>query len=165
VNGSVFVQGDNITFSASVQDPDIVLGQVLNVNWSNNVTGPMMHRRSDMEQAFVISTLLPGNYRVEVTVSDGEFEKKAWVLLTVEAPPKPKPQEEPIFTVAETIGLILLVIVVITILATAVVYISRGKREGDAPPEVTADEAPVVAEVTQGHMEDIEWVPEDDEKG
>ncbi len=165
VNGSVFVQGENITFSVSVQDPDIVLGQVLNVNWSNNNTGPMMHRRSDMEQAFVISTLRPGNYRVEVTVSDGEFEKKAWVLLTVEPTPEPKPQEEPIFTVAETIGLILLVITVIIILAIAVVYLSRGKGEGDARPDITADEAPVVAEVPQGPMDDIEWVADDGKNG
>jgi len=108
-----------------------------------------------------------GMHRIDVTVSDGEHSRTAWLELEVEPPPKP-PGEEPRFHVSiAQVGIILLVILLIVGLALAVVYKTRRPPEEEAPPE---EDDPVIADVGEGtspppdsgDAEAAGWVPEEE---
>jgi len=173
LNHSIHRAGDNITFECSFFDPDILLGQVLVVKWRSNISGEFMLQSSDNSAPFTVGTLLPGVHRIELTVSDGEFEKTAWIAITVEEPPKPPPPDDPSFQVTGTLGLILLVFALIAMIAVLAVHISRRPEGGGPEATVEEEAAPVMAEVEQtgeGAENEVEneaeaagWVAEEDE--
>jgi hypothetical protein len=171
LNHSIYPAGDNITFECSFYDPDMLLGQVLVIKWRSNISGEFMLQSSDNSAPFTVGTLLPGVHRIELTVSDGELERTAWIEITVEEPPKPPPPDDPAFEVTGTLGLILLVFALIAVIAVLVVHMSR--RPEEEPPETMADEGSgtVVAEVEEAgevegeaEAEAAGWVSEENDR-
>jgi len=83
--GKVVREGDNVTFDATFDDPDLAHGQVLDVVWSSNISGVFAIFTSEDFEAFTVNDLPVGVHLITVTVSDREFERSASGELTVEA--------------------------------------------------------------------------------
>ncbi|NIP36411.1 MAG: hypothetical protein GWN18_15775 [Thermoplasmata archaeon] len=82
-NGSKWKEGQEITFTVKVSDPDIVHGEVLTVTWTSNISGTI-GSVGTTEMAYISTNRLPvGEHRVHITVSDGAYETFAYVDITV----------------------------------------------------------------------------------
>jgi hypothetical protein len=130
LNHSVFYVGENVTFSVSVDDPDIRFGQTLNVSWSSDISGDLMRLTSDDDLLFMTDGLGLGTHRVEVRVDDGTYSSTGWLEVTIVQRPTP-PQEPPDLWVASTQPLlILLVIIVVLVLVILYLYYDRRGSSG-----------------------------------
>jgi len=85
LNGTMFAEGVNVTFSAEFSDPDTVLGQVLTIVWRSNVSGMLKEFTSENATSFTRNDLAIGRHLVTVTVSDGEQERSASLAIEVKA--------------------------------------------------------------------------------
>jgi hypothetical protein len=83
-NRSTVVEGENVTFSVTCDDPDLAFGQTLSVTWSSDISGELHSTTSGDGLEFVSNQLPVGLHRISVTVSDGEFQRTTWFVLTVE---------------------------------------------------------------------------------
>ncbi len=81
-NGS-YKEGTSIALRALVDDPDLVLGQVLMVTWSSDRSGDLITLRTDGDLNFSTDGLPSGRHRITVTVFDGEHSRSAFVDITV----------------------------------------------------------------------------------
>ncbi len=84
INNTKVTWGTVVSFSVNVSDPDQAFGQVLTVTWSSNISGDLMTRTSLEELEFATSLLEVGVHRITVSVSDVEFERVAWITMTVQ---------------------------------------------------------------------------------
>ncbi len=153
-NHTIVEQGQNVTFSVSVDDPDIMFGQVLTVTWSSNISGPFNTLTTVHELSFVKDDLPVGVHRITVRASDGEHVREAWSVLEVVepyVPPPPKP-DEPFYHTPSGIGLIVLV-VVLAVVAVAMLLVTRSRRGMEEPeeePPVPEAPADIVTDVVEG---------------
>jgi hypothetical protein len=85
-NHTIVDRGVNVTFSASVDDPDIRFGQVLTVTWLSNISGPFMTLTTEDDLSFLKDDLPVGGHRITLRLSDGENVKEVWILLEVVEP-------------------------------------------------------------------------------
>jgi hypothetical protein len=86
VNGTIWELGQNVTFTLRVDDPDLALGQLLTITFESNISGLYKTFTSDEGLSFVYDGLPAGHHRIEVIVSDGEYESSLWFTLTIEDP-------------------------------------------------------------------------------
>ena len=144
-NHSVVVRGDNVTFSVDVSDPDMAAGQVLMVTWTSNISGPLRTLSSASGLHFKTDALPIGTHLITVNVTDGQFTKEAWFVLTVEpqyTPPSPRPVVSNPFPVLVAIGgVILAVFFLVLITAMIVVMNRRGRAEGEERASAATSEA------------------------
>jgi hypothetical protein len=90
-NGSRWKEGDEITFTVKVSDPDIIHGESLTVTYASNVSG-QIGAIGTIQWATIKTTRLPvGDHRVHVTVSDGTYERTAYFDITVVERDEPAP--------------------------------------------------------------------------
>jgi len=90
-NNSRWKEGEEISFTVKVDDPDIDHGEVLNVTWTSDVTGPL-GTMGTQEMANLRRSNLPvGTHRITITVSDGTFERKETLVITVVERDEPSP--------------------------------------------------------------------------
>ena len=84
-NNSRWKEGDVITFTVKVSDPDIVHGETLTVNWTSDVYG-LIGSRTTRDLATLNTNALPaGDHRITVVVSDGKFSTEdEFVIMVVE---------------------------------------------------------------------------------
>jgi hypothetical protein len=87
INNTKVDRGTSVDFWVQVDDPDLVYGDVLTVVWSSNISGVLMTRTSDEKLKFATRLLEPGNHKITVSVSDGAFEREAWISITVQKVP------------------------------------------------------------------------------
>ena len=84
-------RGDVLSFNVSVSDPEIALGQVMQITWTSNVSGWRRTMTSTMGFQFSTTDLPVGTHRITVTVDDGAANATAWVDVVVkEKEAKPK---------------------------------------------------------------------------
>ena len=160
-NGTTVMEGTNVTFEMStVRDPDMALGQVLNITWSSDISGVLMTMTSDDIHDFIRNDLPVGNHSIVLTVSDGEFEEMDQVLLVIKAEPEPPTlppnngqgpgDDVSLFTAPVVITLI--IIALLGSLALAFLYI-RSRRQGgagkevDGPPAIGTDGDPPIKNI------------------
>jgi hypothetical protein len=89
VNGTVFEEGANITFTADFSDPDMTFGQVLTIIWRSNVSGVLAEFTSENMTSFTRNNLIPGNHLIEVTLLDDDFIKSMNVNITIKVKSTP----------------------------------------------------------------------------
>ena len=65
-----------------VSDPDTVEGQELVIVWGSHLQGEMW--RGPVPTTFTMDDLVVGNHMINVSVSDGEFERHAQLPITIE---------------------------------------------------------------------------------
>jgi hypothetical protein len=94
-NGSRWKEGEVVTFTVKVSDPDIVHGEVLTVNWSSDLSGPIGTRQTRELATLVTNTLPPGDHRVTIHVTDGTYSKEAYLEITVVERDDPGPPPDP----------------------------------------------------------------------
>ena len=87
-NHTIVEEGANLTFSISVLDPDMELGQVLTVTWTSDISGILETRNSDGPLKFSTTHLELGTHRITITVTDGTHVVEAWHNLTVVKGPR-----------------------------------------------------------------------------
>jgi len=145
-NHTTVEEGVNITFSVDVLDPDTQFGQVLTITWVSNLSGVMMTHTSGDELTFITDALPVGVHKVTVTVSDGTFERSAWIKLTILEPyvPPPPPEEEPNL-LTEPTGILTILIVVILVVVVVAWMMARSRSQ--QREEVQA-EAPVPTDLS-----------------
>ena len=88
-------EGDVVSFTALVSDPDLRYGQVLNVTFISNDSGVMRMVQTTTTAAMSSSSLAVGQHVVTVVVSDGQYSASDQVVVIVEATPEPPPVTPP----------------------------------------------------------------------
>jgi hypothetical protein len=88
-------EGDLVSFSAVVSDPDLPFGQVLNVTFISNASGVLRTMQTTTLASVSSSSLPVGHHVVTVLVSDGQYSSSDQVVVIVEAPPEPSPVTPP----------------------------------------------------------------------
>jgi len=84
-------EGEVVYFQAVVSDPDLPLGQVLNVTFVDNETGLLRTITTTTLASMSHGSLPVGRHTVTVLVSDGQYTSSDFVEVIVEAPPEPPP--------------------------------------------------------------------------
>jgi len=84
-------EGELVYFQAVVSDPDLPLGQVLNVTFVDNETGLLRTFTTTTLASMSHGSLPVGRHTVTVVVSDGQYSSSDFVEVIVEAPPEPPP--------------------------------------------------------------------------
>jgi hypothetical protein len=146
-NGSVFEEGENIEFRVSVTDPDLPYGDVLTIVWTSNVSGELRRCQLDDGPSFNTTDLNVGVHRIQVIVSDGEFDRASWVEITVKESGSPNggpgpgpdgpggddggdgPQDPVDLTLSG--GILLLIVVIVIALILAYMYVWRRRPPQD----------------------------------
>ena len=98
-------ENDSITFDSSVEDMDTVLGQVLRVSWTSNVSGEFINYTFYDQTSSNYSGLDPGWHTIRVMVFDGELSSFAETVIFIE--PVQESEEIP-----ETTNLIIIVVII-----------------------------------------------------
>lgn len=80
-NGQTIREGELVSFNVLVEDPDEDEGQELTIVWESDVQGELW--RGGGTGTFT-TELVPGTHTIDVTVTDGEFERSAHITITVE---------------------------------------------------------------------------------
>ena len=88
-------EGEVVSFTALVSDPDLRYGQVLNVTFISNDSGVMRMVQTTTTAAMSSSSLAVGQHVVTVVVSDGQYSASDQVIVIVEATPEPPPVTPP----------------------------------------------------------------------
>jgi len=122
-------KGKTITFSVEVDDPDTVLGQVLTVTWTSDVSGVIRTLTSAQGLSFTTADLPAGTHRITVSVTDGQFTREAWFELKVtsKTTPPPNGEEEP-SPLAGPLGIAVIVVVLVLVALAIVMYIRSSRR-------------------------------------
>jgi hypothetical protein len=148
-NHTIVDQGVNVTFSVSVDDPDIMFGQVLTVTWLSNISGTFMTLTSEVDLSFLKDDLPVGIHNITIHVTDGEHVREVWFILEVMEPyvAPPPPEKEPFLQTTSGIGLMILVVLAVVVVTLFLVTRSRREEElEDLPP----DEEEIITEVDDG---------------
>jgi uncharacterized membrane protein len=153
-DGSKFKVDKILSLIGSCTDPDTVHGQVLNFSWYANAT--MLGFGSSRTVNFTA----PGTYIINLTVSDGEFQRSVEVTVTIEPretstqppPPSPPPTDGGGKGKGIGYGLIagVVVIVAVAILLTFLL-LARG-RSGRSETEELSVERQTASEQTAAIM-------------
>lgn len=157
-NHTMVEEGTNITFSVDVRDPDLMYGQVLMVTWVSNVSGVIRTLTSDVELSFVTDVLPVGEHTITVKVSDGEFERTAWMRLTVlerYVPPPPEEEEPNLLTEPAGIAAILIVVVLVIVVIAILLAKNRGQGDAEEVVRVGPEPAPLTVGLDEGPSEDL----------
>ncbi len=133
-NHSTFQEGENITFSVEVDDPDLSLGQVLTVTWTSNISGEIGTGNSVQGTGLTRSDLAPGTHRITVVVTDLQYSREAWFEFTVLEEEVPDDDDESDLLTSTTGILILIVVIVVVAVVVVVRFLTSGKEDGDTPP-------------------------------
>jgi len=137
-NGSVFKEGEEVEFKLLVTDPDVPLGDILTIVWTSNLSGDLRYCTHEDSSTFTTSELDVGVHVITVAVSDGEFDRTAWIEITVEAvaspnggpyPPGPDPPDVPELSLAERGLLIILAVCVVAVVAYLYVWRRHHQQE------------------------------------
>jgi len=147
VHGSTVEEGTNVTFSVEVDDPDLPVGDVLDVTWSSDLDGFLKVLTSDDDLTFVTDQLTVGSHTIFVTVSDGEFISEAAMVINIlakEVPPEPDPDPEPGFQSGTKEPLLKMYILIAAIAAVGVMalVLVLTMRRMEPPPEMPPDGYP-----------------------
>jgi len=133
VNHSSFQEGNAINFTVTIDDPDLVLGQVLTVTWTSNISGELGTRNSVQGTDLTRSDLAPGTHRITVVVTDLQYYREAWFDLTVLAEEVPEDDNETDpFT--GTTGILILIVVIVIVVVLVVRYLTTAKKDEVMPP-------------------------------
>lgn len=89
------LEGEVVSFSAVVSDPDLRFGQVLTVTFISNDTGVMRTVETTTLAAVSSSSLPVGEHVVTVVVTDGQYSSSDQVVVTVKEQPVPPPVSTP----------------------------------------------------------------------
>jgi len=82
-NHSKWKEGEEIAFTVKVVDPDTAHGEVLNVTWTSDISGPL-GTMGTQEMANLRRSDLPvGTHHITITVFDGTHERKETLVITV----------------------------------------------------------------------------------
>jgi hypothetical protein len=84
-------EGDVVYFQASVYDPDLRFGQLLNLTFVSNSTGVLKTFQTSTLGSFSEGNLPVGVHRITVVVSDGQYSATDGVTVVVQATPEPPP--------------------------------------------------------------------------
>jgi hypothetical protein len=123
-NNSRWKEGEDIAFTVKVFDPDIIHGQVLQVTWASDISGELATMGTTEMATFTTDKLAPGNHRIHITVSDGEFTSHSYIYLTLVEREGPGPPPDP-----SNLWLYILFLVIF-LMMIAVGYMA-GTRGGD----------------------------------
>lgn len=137
-DGSVFKNGTSVIFTASLQDPDRLVGEDATVTWSSNLSGELLVGSVDGALTFTTSLLPVGTHTIEVDVDDGVYAVRASLEIEMreaEAPPDGIPDDDgddPFRPLTGPISLLIIVLVSLALLlATIWVSYRRRVREMD----------------------------------
>jgi hypothetical protein len=135
-NHSSFQEGEMINFTVTLDDPDLVLGQVLAVTWTSNISGEMGTGNSVQGTGLTTSDLAPGTHRITVVVTDLEYSRQAWIELMVleEEVPEDDDESNPL---TSTTGILILIVVIVVVVALVVRYLTSTKKDEGLPPPST----------------------------
>ncbi|NOQ53345.1 MAG: hypothetical protein GQ558_01930 [Thermoplasmata archaeon] len=135
-NHSSFREGEVINFTVYVDDPDMVLGQVLTVTWTSNISGEIGTGNSVQGTGISRSDLAPGIHRITVVVTDLQYSREAWFELTVLEEEVPDEDDGSDLLTSTTGILILIVAIVVVVVVVVVRFLTSGKEDGDTltPP-------------------------------
>jgi hypothetical protein len=131
LNHSSFREDQEVLFTVEVDDPDIPFGDVLWVNITSDVAGRLASLTYPGDLTHQNRDLPPGKHVITVTVTDGQYERVAWLEVTVEEDVDPGPEYL-------MWGIVILLLIVIIAL-----IITIGRRLGGTPgPEAAPEEGP-----------------------
>ncbi|UCC93876.1 MAG: hypothetical protein JSW25_04190, partial [Thermoplasmata archaeon] len=78
-NGSTWKEGDEVSFTVRVSDPDIAHGEVLQVTWTSNISG-VLGTYGTVDLAHLkVSDLPVGYHRIFIEVDDGKYTSTSYV--------------------------------------------------------------------------------------
>ena len=128
-NGAIFDEGTNITFNVEFSDPDTVLGQVLTIVWSSDVSGILLAFTSENARSFTRNNLTSGSHMIMVSVYDGQEERSASLVIEVKAKEIPPIDGEDDEDGGEGFPVLMIgiVIAVIAVLIGAMLYVRSRK--------------------------------------
>jgi len=157
-NGSLYEVDQTFSLMATCYDPDTQFGQVLNFTWSSNVSGLLGYGSS-----LTVSLAQVGTHRITVTVSDGEFEKGAFIDVVIEAeePVTPPPPPDPDPDDGADVDWVLIVgIVAVLVIIGAVLFVVVKKRgteryEAEADAEDEVEDKRVALERAHSAIKDL----------
>lgn len=151
-NHTIVDQRVNVSFSVSVDDPDIMFGQVLTVTWASNISGPFKTLTTVQELSFLEDDLPVGVHNVTVRVTDGEHVRETWFVLEVVEPYVPPPPEEKPF-LQTTSGIGLIIGVVLAVVVVTLMMVTRSKK-GEEVEDLSTGTPPkdqdIVMDVVEG---------------
>jgi len=152
-NHTIVDQGVNVTFSVSVDDPDIMFGQVMTVTWLSNISGTFMTLTSEVDLSFLKDDLPVGVHNITIHVTDGEHVREVWFILEVMEPyvAPPPPEKEPFLQTTSGIGLMILVVLAVVVVA---VFLTTRSRKEDETEDKPRDEEEIIADVDDGSQKD-----------
>lgn len=131
LNHTSFRKDQEVNFTVDVDDPDIRFGDVLWVNISSDVAGKIASLTYPGDLTHQTKDLPPGKHVITVTVTDGQYERVAWLEVTVKEESDPGPEYL-------MWGIVILLLIVIIALVFTI-----GSRLGRAPePEAAPEEGP-----------------------
>jgi uncharacterized membrane protein len=151
-NGAKYKVNESFDLSASCSDPDIQHGQELNYTWSSNISGIIGYGPGSS-----VTLMEPGTHLITLTVTDGEYETTATVELVIEplqvvGPSDPSGGDDDDEGSPFSIWLVLGIVLVLAILATVFMVVSR--RKAAVATEAEAEETRVDDKRTEDKSED-----------
>jgi len=125
-NSTVFDEGASVSFCGEYSDPDMLVGQVLTMVWRSNLSGVLAQFNSENAYSFIRSNLTQGRHLITVTVSDGEYNRLASVVIEIreidEVPPNNGNEEEQINPIH-----ILLIIIIIIVISLIIIRLYKNR--------------------------------------
>ncbi len=144
-NRTMYVEGNNVTFTVVVTDPDTKFGDVLTVSWSSNLAGPFKTLTSDSELTFKTDQLPAGEHIITVYATDGEATTQVSFGLTIvrETTSTDGDGTSLFESTAFLAGVGALVIVIVVVAILGFVMAGRRRREREAAAAAAAPAAGV----------------------
>ena len=121
--GGRFERGDTVSFEASFDDPDLIVGQVLTITWTSDRDGEIGRFTSDAQKIITTNDLSEGVHVVTLTVDDGEETRSTSLKVTVYEDDGNGGITGP------TTSLIIIAVIVLIILGTATVIWMKNRNE------------------------------------
>jgi hypothetical protein len=125
LNHTIIIEGQNISFQVEVDDPDMSIGQILQIKWISNISGIIRAMTSDTDLNFQVDTLPIGIHRINITASDDEYSISEWISVTVieeYIPPPPDPDDPDISTGQDR--LVILVVIIMMLIGGLALYLN-----------------------------------------
>jgi hypothetical protein len=97
-HGSAFYEYEPVTFTVKVDDPDLEQpewGEVLQVTWESDISGPLMTKNTTDIATFVTNGLRVGRHLITVIVSDGEYSQETTFAVKIKERPGPDEPTRP----------------------------------------------------------------------
>jgi hypothetical protein len=114
VNGTSFKVGEAIVFNVSLYDPDLKVGDILQITWLSDKDGQIWQYQSNKAAPFIVNNLRPGRHTITVKVSDGQYEKTSSVEVTVKA--------NNLESKTNYMGIIIIIIIIIIVALLIILY-------------------------------------------